>query len=177
MPPIPPHATYEQIKELTSAVLKGDPNAWHLMYQGAKTKVQEFIPGSDRLELMSDPQLIVVGSGPAGVSAAEAFRQHDAATPVRIFTADPAPPYARPPLSKEFLRGETEDVYLHPTQWYTEQRIDVVHARVERIDPDGSVRHRRRPAPSVFCADPGDADRRPRPYRYPAASAPTSCAR
>jgi len=46
VPPIPPHATYEEIKNLTSAVLKGDPNAWHLMYQGAKTKVQEFVPGS-----------------------------------------------------------------------------------------------------------------------------------
>ncbi|MGZ6778138.1 MAG: thiamine pyrophosphate-requiring protein [Mycobacterium sp.] len=46
VPPIPPHATYEQIKELTSAVLKGDPGAWHFMYQGAKTKVQEFIPGA-----------------------------------------------------------------------------------------------------------------------------------
>jgi pyruvate dehydrogenase (quinone) len=44
VPPIPPHATYEQIKEMASAVLKGDPNAWHLVYQGAKTKVQEFIP-------------------------------------------------------------------------------------------------------------------------------------
>ncbi len=46
VPPIPPHATYEEIKNLTSAVLKGDPNAWHLMYQGAKAKVQEFVPGS-----------------------------------------------------------------------------------------------------------------------------------
>ena len=46
VPPIPPHATYEQIKDLTSAVLRGDPNAFHLMYQGAKTKMQEFIPGS-----------------------------------------------------------------------------------------------------------------------------------
>jgi pyruvate dehydrogenase (quinone) len=44
VPPIPPHATYEQIKDMASAVLKGDPNAWHLMYQGAKTKAQEFIP-------------------------------------------------------------------------------------------------------------------------------------
>ena len=44
VPPIPPHATYEEISNLTSAVLKGDPNAWHLLYQGAKTKVQEFIP-------------------------------------------------------------------------------------------------------------------------------------
>ncbi len=46
VPPIPPHATYEQIKDLTSAVLRGDPNAWHLIYQGAKTKAAEFIPGS-----------------------------------------------------------------------------------------------------------------------------------
>jgi pyruvate dehydrogenase (quinone) len=44
MPPIPPHATYEQIKELTTAILKGDPEALHVMYQGAKTKAQEFIP-------------------------------------------------------------------------------------------------------------------------------------
>ncbi|OBB01332.1 thiamine pyrophosphate-requiring protein [Mycobacteriaceae bacterium 1482268.1] len=46
VPPIPPHATYEQVKELTSAVLGGDPAAWHLMYQGAKTKFQELVPGS-----------------------------------------------------------------------------------------------------------------------------------
>ena len=43
VPPIPPHATYEQIKDLTAAILKGDPNAWHLIYQGAKTKAQEFV--------------------------------------------------------------------------------------------------------------------------------------
>jgi pyruvate dehydrogenase (quinone) len=46
VPPIPPHATYEQIKDLTSAVLRGDPNAWHLVYQGAKTKMAEFMPSS-----------------------------------------------------------------------------------------------------------------------------------
>lgn len=45
VPPIPPHATYEQIKDLTSAVLKGDPGGWHLMTQGIKTKVQEMLPG------------------------------------------------------------------------------------------------------------------------------------
>jgi pyruvate dehydrogenase (quinone) len=44
VPPIPPHATYEQLKDMTTAVLKGDPNGWHLMVQGAKTKVQEFVP-------------------------------------------------------------------------------------------------------------------------------------
>lgn len=85
---------------------------------------------------MREP-LIVVGSGPAGVAAVEAFRRHDPETPVRILTGDPAPPYARPPLSKEFLRSETEDVDLHPARWYAEHRIDIVHTGVERIDLGG----------------------------------------
>ena len=83
---------------------------------------------------MSEAGLVVVGSDPAGVSAAEAFRRHRVDSPVRILTADPAPPYARPPLSKEFLRGETDDVALHPAQWYAENRIELVRARVTRID-------------------------------------------
>lgn len=44
VPPIPPHATFEQAKELTEALLKGDAAAFHIMYQGAKTKAQEFVP-------------------------------------------------------------------------------------------------------------------------------------
>jgi pyruvate dehydrogenase (quinone) len=44
VPPIPPHATFEQMKSAAESVLQGDPNAWHLMIQGAKTKAQEFIP-------------------------------------------------------------------------------------------------------------------------------------
>ncbi|MDT5135193.1 MAG: hypothetical protein QOE41_4504, partial [Mycobacterium sp.] len=44
VPPIPPHATYEQMKDMAAAILKGDPGAWHLIVQGAKTKAQEFVP-------------------------------------------------------------------------------------------------------------------------------------
>ncbi|WP_290060083.1 NAD(P)/FAD-dependent oxidoreductase [Amycolatopsis solani] len=57
---------------------------------------------------MDAENLIVVGSGPAGVSAARAYREAGGAGPVRLLTADPDPPYERPPLSKEFLRGEAE---------------------------------------------------------------------
>jgi 3-phenylpropionate/trans-cinnamate dioxygenase ferredoxin reductase subunit len=78
--------------------------------------------------------IVVVGSGPAGVSAAEAFRRRRPEPSVRILSADPALPYDRPPLSKEFLRGDTDDVAMHPAEWYDERRIDLVHARVERID-------------------------------------------
>ncbi|HEY7592016.1 MAG TPA: thiamine pyrophosphate-requiring protein [Actinophytocola sp.] len=45
VPPIPPHATFEQIKAATEAVLKGDPNALHLLTEGIKTKAQEMLPG------------------------------------------------------------------------------------------------------------------------------------
>jgi pyruvate dehydrogenase (quinone) len=45
VPPIPPHATWEQAESAALALLKGDPEAGHLVVQGLKTKVQEFLPG------------------------------------------------------------------------------------------------------------------------------------
>ncbi|TDD71044.1 thiamine pyrophosphate-requiring protein [Jiangella aurantiaca] len=45
VPPIPPHATFEQLKDTTEALLKGDPNAWRVLVQGVKSKAQEFVPG------------------------------------------------------------------------------------------------------------------------------------
>ncbi|KAA9165009.1 thiamine pyrophosphate-requiring protein [Amycolatopsis acidicola] len=44
VPPIPPHATFEQMKSAAESVVKGDPNAWHLMWQGLKTKAEELLP-------------------------------------------------------------------------------------------------------------------------------------
>jgi NAD(P)H-nitrite reductase large subunit len=85
---------------------------------------------------MDEPGLIVIGSGPGGVSAADAFRQHDRDLPVRILTADPELPYARPPLSKDYLRGDTDDVWLHPAHWYLERFIDLhLATEVVAIDP------------------------------------------
>ncbi|GAA1999297.1 FAD-dependent oxidoreductase [Nakamurella flavida] len=51
--------------------------------------------------------LLVVGGGPAGHAAALAFRAAGGTGPVRILSADEDPPYNRPPLSKDYLRGET----------------------------------------------------------------------
>ncbi|MEU7479133.1 thiamine pyrophosphate-requiring protein [Lentzea sp. NPDC042327] len=44
VPPIPPHATFEQIKDMTEAVLRGDPDAWGLITRGLRTKIQELLP-------------------------------------------------------------------------------------------------------------------------------------
>jgi 3-phenylpropionate/trans-cinnamate dioxygenase ferredoxin reductase subunit len=78
--------------------------------------------------------LVVIGSGPAGLASAEAFRESNADAPVRIMTEDPDPPYERPPLSKEFLRGETDDVALHPAEWFTERSIEVHRGPVSELD-------------------------------------------
>jgi pyruvate dehydrogenase (quinone) len=44
VPPVPPHATFEQMKDAAAALLKGDPNRWGVIKEGVKTKVQEFLP-------------------------------------------------------------------------------------------------------------------------------------
>ena len=46
VPPIPPHATFEQAKDTAKAILHGDENARSVVARGIKTKVQEFLPGS-----------------------------------------------------------------------------------------------------------------------------------
>ncbi|MGC3002224.1 thiamine pyrophosphate-requiring protein [Streptomyces sp. G35A] len=50
VPPIPPHATWEQIEATVSAVLKGDADRASMLKQGFKAKVQEFLPGTGATE-------------------------------------------------------------------------------------------------------------------------------
>jgi pyruvate dehydrogenase (quinone) len=45
VPPIPPHASAEQVKELTKSLVKGDTDAWDVVVTGTREKVQEFLPG------------------------------------------------------------------------------------------------------------------------------------
>ncbi|UYP20093.1 thiamine pyrophosphate-requiring protein [Rhodococcus sp. Z13] len=48
MPPIPPHATWEQFTDVAKAVLAGDENRWGFVKKGVRTKLQEYLPGGDR---------------------------------------------------------------------------------------------------------------------------------
>ena len=45
VPPIPPHATVEQIKDAAEAMIKGDEDALGVVRTGLKQKLQEFLPG------------------------------------------------------------------------------------------------------------------------------------
>jgi pyruvate dehydrogenase (quinone) len=46
VPPIPPHATFEQVRSTASAVLHGDEDAAGFVKQGIKQKVQQYLPGT-----------------------------------------------------------------------------------------------------------------------------------
>ncbi|MFF7352384.1 MULTISPECIES: thiamine pyrophosphate-requiring protein [Streptomyces] len=45
VPPIPPHATWEQMEATAASILKGDADRGSMIRQGLKAKVQEFLPG------------------------------------------------------------------------------------------------------------------------------------
>jgi len=47
VPPIPPHATFEQAKDLAKALLKGDPNSLGIVKEGLLAKAREVLPGKD----------------------------------------------------------------------------------------------------------------------------------
>jgi pyruvate dehydrogenase (quinone) len=44
IPPIPPHATFEQARDTAKAMIKGDENRRSVIVEGIKTKAQEFLP-------------------------------------------------------------------------------------------------------------------------------------
>ncbi|MFF3208281.1 thiamine pyrophosphate-requiring protein [Streptomyces sp. NPDC002962] len=45
VPPVPPHATWEQIEATVASALKGDADRGSMIKQGFMAKVQEFLPG------------------------------------------------------------------------------------------------------------------------------------
>ena len=47
VPPIPPHATFEQAKDLAKALLHGDPNRLGIVKEGLMAKAREVLPGKD----------------------------------------------------------------------------------------------------------------------------------
>ena len=45
IPPLPPHITVQQMKKMTEAMVKGDPEAAGVMEKSLREKVEEFLPG------------------------------------------------------------------------------------------------------------------------------------
>jgi len=80
---------------------------------------------------------VIVGAGLAGGGAAATLRQEGFDGRVVLMGAEPQAPYERPPLSKEYLRGESpfEQALLQPLDFYGENDIETrFGVRVPRVD-------------------------------------------
>jgi NADPH-dependent 2,4-dienoyl-CoA reductase/sulfur reductase-like enzyme len=91
---------------------------------------------------VSPERLVVVGGGPAALEAARAYRQEGADGEVVLVSGDEHLPYNRPPLSKDFLRGESEEdaLPLEDEDFYRQHDIDVrLRTRAQALDTDHRV--------------------------------------
>jgi 3-phenylpropionate/trans-cinnamate dioxygenase ferredoxin reductase component len=90
---------------------------------------------------MSKQTFVIVGAGLAGAKAAQELRERGFDGRVVLIGAEPERPYERPPLSKDYLRGESEreKAYVHPAGFYEEQEIELLTgSAVAAIDPGAS---------------------------------------
>ena len=90
---------------------------------------------------MTKPVFVVVGASLAGATAAAELRTGGFDGQVILIGAEPERPYERPPLTKDYLRGETEreKAYVHADDFYARLEIELVTGvSVTAIEPGRS---------------------------------------
>ena len=77
--------------------------------------------------MTADQTHVIVGASLAGAKAVETLRGDGFDGRVLLIGAEDERPYERPPLSKEYLRGETgrETAYVHDRDFYSEHDIEL----------------------------------------------------
>jgi 3-phenylpropionate/trans-cinnamate dioxygenase ferredoxin reductase component len=84
------------------------------------------------------PAFVIIGASLAGDVAAATLRQEGFDGDVVLIGAEPQPPYERPPLSNQYLRGEApfETAFVRPAGFYEQNRIEMrFSTRATRVDP------------------------------------------
>jgi 3-phenylpropionate/trans-cinnamate dioxygenase ferredoxin reductase subunit len=82
---------------------------------------------------------VVAGAGFAGAKAVETLREEGFDGRIALIGAERERPYERPPLSKDYLRGdaERETIYVHPGSFYAEHDVELRVGRdVVELDVD-----------------------------------------
>jgi len=77
---------------------------------------------------MKSTKYLLIGGGLASSQAAKQIRKADPQSPITLVGDEPYVPYDRPPLSKEFLRGEKprEALFFDPEQYLRDHGIDLI---------------------------------------------------
>lgn len=80
---------------------------------------------------MREVDFLLIGGGMASAYCASELRKRGAEGSILLVGREPEPPYERPPLSKEYLRGEgsREDAHVHEADWYAENDIELMTSR------------------------------------------------
>src|SRR5918995_1078151 len=82
--------------------------------------------------------VLIAGGGLAGANAAFALREKGFQNRIVLVSEEAETPYERPPLSKDYLRGERtlEEAYVRPASAYDEQGIELLRSRrAVTLDP------------------------------------------
>jgi 3-phenylpropionate/trans-cinnamate dioxygenase ferredoxin reductase subunit len=76
---------------------------------------------------MTTDNLVIVGGGLAGATAAETLRNEGFEGGIQIFGSEQHLPYLRPPLSKEYFTGKADrdSIFVQTPEWYSERDIEV----------------------------------------------------
>src|SRR5262249_43448201 len=85
------------------------------------------------------PTIAIVGARPPGAPAAATVGEEGFDGGVVLIGPEPQPPYDRPPLSKNYLRGMTpfEKTLLRPPDFYRERDIELrLSTKVTSVDPE-----------------------------------------
>jgi 3-phenylpropionate/trans-cinnamate dioxygenase ferredoxin reductase subunit len=91
--------------------------------------------------MSAEQTYVIAGASLAGAKAAETLRAEGFDGRIVLVGAEDERPYERPPLSKEYLRGEAgrEKVYVHDEGFYEEQEIELrLGRRALALDLSGS---------------------------------------
>ena len=87
---------------------------------------------------MSDRTFVIIGASLAGAKAAIELREHGFDGRVLLIGRESELPYERPPLSKDYLRGEADrdGLFVEPESFYDDKEIELLlgHA-VTAIEP------------------------------------------
>ncbi len=85
-----------------------------------------------------DVDFLLIGGGMASAHCAAELRKRGAEGSIVLVGREQEPPYERPPLSKDYLRGEAarEDAYVNPVDWYEENGVELLSGvNVMSLDP------------------------------------------
>jgi 3-phenylpropionate/trans-cinnamate dioxygenase ferredoxin reductase subunit len=90
--------------------------------------------------MAAEQSVTVVGAGLAGLRTVERLRHRGYRGRIVLLGAEPHPPYDRPPLSKQVLRGERDESWLRPAGDYDGLDVEVrLGERVLGLDAEQRV--------------------------------------